>query len=85
MVKGLVAGALGFAAAFAIARVVAVSKADFERYDAMRKMSGQEPLVKELLSILGSMVAGTVQKNSVSEFIAEMTNDVVRYAKLRDM
>jgi hypothetical protein len=42
-------------------------------------------LAKELLSILGSMVAGTVQKNSVSEFVAEMTNDVVRYAKLRDM
>jgi hypothetical protein len=85
MVRGIVVGAAAFAVAFAIERVVAGMKDDLERYDEIRKMSGQEPLAKEMLSTLGSLVTGSVQKNALGAFVSSLTNDVVRYAKMRGM
>ena len=38
-------------------------KEDLARYDRMRKMSGEEPLAKEVLSTIGSLITGSVQKN----------------------
>jgi len=85
MVRGIIVGALAFAAAFGIERVLAGMKSDIARYDAMRKMSGEEPLAKELLATMGSLVTGSVQKSGVTSFVTSLTNDVVRYAKMKGM
>jgi hypothetical protein len=85
MVRGIVVGAIAFAAAFAAERAIEGMKRDFDRYDAMRKMSGEEPLGKELLSMLGSLVTGSVQKNGLTTLVSTLTKDAVRYAKLQGM
>jgi hypothetical protein len=85
MLRGIIVGALAFAAAFGIERVLAGMKSDIARYDAMRKMSGEEPLAKELLATMGSLVTGSVQKSGVTAFVTSLTNDVVRYAKMKGM
>jgi hypothetical protein len=60
-------------------------KEDLARYDAMRKMSGEEPLAKELLATIGSLVTGSVQKSAVTSFVTSLSNDAVRYAKMKGM
>jgi len=85
MIRGVVIGALAFGAAFALERVLSGMKSDLARYDEMRKMSGDEPLAKEVLSTLGSLITGSVQKNGLTTFVTSITNDVVRYAKIRGM
>jgi hypothetical protein len=85
MVRGLIVGALAFAAAFAAERAFASMKEDLARYDAMRKRSGQEPLAKELFSTLASLLTGSVQKSGVTSFVTSVSNDLVRYAKMRSM
>ena len=85
MVKGLIIGALAFAAAFAAERVVAGMKDDLARYDRLRKMSGEKPLAAELLSTVGSLLTGSVQKNAVTSFVNSLSQDAVRYAKIRGM
>ena len=85
MVRGLIAGALAFAAAFAVERVLAGMKEDLARYDAMRRMSGEEPLAKELLATIGSLVTGSVQKSALTSFVTSLSNDAVRYAKMKGM
>ncbi|HEY1882345.1 MAG TPA: hypothetical protein VGG51_04820 [Candidatus Cybelea sp.] len=85
MVRGIIVGALAFAAAFAVERVLAGMKEDLARYDAIRKMSGEEPLAKELLATIGSLVTGSVQKSAVTSFVTSLSNDAVRYAKMKGM
>jgi hypothetical protein len=85
MLRGVIVGALAFAAAFAAERVIAGMKDDLARYDRMRKMSGEEPLAKQLVSAIGSLVTGSVQKNGLTAFATSLTNDAVRYAKMRAM
>lgn len=85
MVRGLIVGALAFAAAFAAERVVAGMREDLVRYDKLRTMSGEKPLAAELLSTVGSLITGSVQKNAVTSFVNSLTQDAVRYAKLRGM
>ncbi|HXO17184.1 MAG TPA: hypothetical protein VN909_03360 [Candidatus Dormibacteraeota bacterium] len=85
MVRGLIVGALAFAAAFAAERVIAGMRDDLTRYDAMRKMSGEKPIASELLSTVGSLITGSVQKSGVTSFVTSLTNDAVRYAKMRGM
>lgn len=85
MVRGIIVGAIAFAAAFAAERVVAGMAEDFARYDRMRKMSGEEPIAKEVLSALGSLVTGSVQKSGLTSFVTSLTSDAVRYAKMRGM
>jgi hypothetical protein len=85
MVRGIIVGAIAFAAAFAAERVVAGMASDFARYDRMRKMSGEERIAKEVLSTIGSLVTGSVQKSGLTSFVTSLTNDVVRYAKMRGM
>lgn len=85
MVRGVIVGAIAFAAAFAAERVIAGMKDDLARYNRMRAMSGEEPLGKEVLSTIGSFVTGSVQKNGLTAFVSSLTNDAVRYAKMRGM
>ncbi len=85
MVRGIIVGALAFAVAFAAERVIAGMQKDIDRYDAMRKMSGEEPLPKEVLATVGSLFSGSMDKSAVSSLIDSLTNDAVRYAKMRGM
>ena len=57
MDRGLIVGAIAFAAAFAAERLYASMEPDLKRYEAMREMSGQPPILKELWStIFGSAI-----------------------------
>jgi hypothetical protein len=85
MVRGVIVGVLAFAAAFAAERVIAGMKSDLTRYNRMRMMSGEEPLANEVLSTIGSLITGSVQKNGLTSLVTSLTNDVVRYAKIRGM
>jgi hypothetical protein len=85
MLRGVIVGAIAFAVAFAAERVYEGMKGDLARYNALRKMSGEEPLGSELLSLVTSLLTGSTQKDGVGSFISEMTEDVVRYAKIRGM
>jgi hypothetical protein len=83
MDRGLIAGALGFFAAFALERAFASVTKDIARYDAIRKMSDQQPLLREIVAA----VTGAVSSNASrpAGVIAALTNDAVRYAKMRSM
>ena len=85
MVRGVILGTVAFAAAFALERLIAGMKGDLTRYDAMRKMSGDKPLAQELLSSIGSLITGPVQKSGVTSFVTTLTSDAVRYAKMKGM
>ena len=54
---------------------------DIARYDRMREMSGEPPLVKELLSSVVGVVGDATIKSGATGLIADLTNDLVRYAK----
>ena len=85
--RGLLIGALAFAAAMAAERLFSSMAGDLARYDRMRKMSGEGSLVKELLGTIGGFVGERTreQKDAAAGIVGMLTNDVVRYAKLRGM
>lgn len=88
MDRGLIAGAIAFGVAFAAERVFASMTADIARYSRLREMSGQEPLGKELLAFAGGLLGdhGTSMNNGGGGSLIEgLTNDLVRYAKLKGM
>ncbi len=81
MNRGLIFGIAGFFAAFAAERVFTGLGADIARYNRMREMSGQAPLHKELFALGGSLIGSS----GASGIISEITNDVIRYAKMKGM
>jgi hypothetical protein len=86
MYKGLILGGLAFGAAFGLERVIAGLGADMKRYDKLRAMSGQGPFLKELLSKAGSAIGDVAGSNgSGGGLLAGLTDDVVRYAKMKGM
>jgi len=83
MDRGLIAGAIGFAVAFGAERLYASMAKDIARYESMREMSGQKPILKELL---GFVIGATgASGEGATGLIAGLTNDVVRYARMRGM
>ncbi|HEX4012493.1 MAG TPA: hypothetical protein VHX17_01245 [Candidatus Cybelea sp.] len=85
MLRGVILGALAFGAAFAAERLFAGMKRDLDRYNKMREMSNEEPLFKELLSTAASLLSGSVRKSGVNSFVDSLSEDAVRYAKMRGM
>ncbi len=81
MNRALIVAAVAALAAFGAERVFASMKKDIERYDRMREMSGEEPLLKELFSTFG----GAIGKSGPTGFVAGLTSDVMRYAKMKAM
>jgi hypothetical protein len=81
MTRGLIFGALAFAAAFGAERLFASMAPDIARYNKMREMSGQEPLHKEIFAFVQSAFGGS----GIGGTVADLTNDVVRYAKMKGM
>jgi hypothetical protein len=85
MNKSLIVGALGFAAAFGAERLFEGLAKDVARYDRMRAMSDQPPMFKEVLSTVGGLFGGALRNNSGTGMIVDLTNDIVRYAKMKGM
>jgi hypothetical protein len=86
MDRGLIVGALGFAAGFGAERLISSLGKDLKRYDTMRKMSGQGPFFKELLGTLGNLAGERASgTDGAGGILAGLTNDVVRYAKMKGM
>lgn len=83
MDRGLIVGGLAFAAAFAAERLYRSLAPDIARYERMRAMSGQKPILKELLSLVTGGASDDGSKNA--GLIAGLTNDIVRYARMRGM
>jgi hypothetical protein len=81
MTRGLIFGAIAFAAAFAAERLYTSLTPDIARYNRMRAMSGQEPLLKEIVSFVQSALGNA----SISGVMTDITNDAVRYAKMKGM
>jgi hypothetical protein len=85
MNRTLIVASLGFVAAFGAERLFAGLGKDIARYDRMRAMSNEPPMLKELLATVGGVLGSATRHNGVTGFIADMTNDVVRYAKMKGM
>lgn len=81
MTRGLIVGALGFAVGFAAERLFTALGPDIARYNRMREISGQEPLFKEVLAFAGALVGS----DGAGSMVSEITNDVVRYARIKGM
>ncbi len=87
MYRGLIIGTLAFAAAFAAERQFEAMSGDLKRYDKMRAMSGDPPLVQQLLSSLVTMAtdfAGS-KADEAGDIFTGLTKDLVRYATMRNM
>ncbi|MDQ2908478.1 MAG: hypothetical protein M3R44_03905 [Candidatus Eremiobacteraeota bacterium] len=87
MVKGLIWGGIGFAAAFAAERVSSSLLTDLKRYDMMRAMSGDPPFLVELGKMAGTMlmpIAGSRKGEAVSE-LSTLQSDLMRYVRIRSM
>lgn len=85
MDRGLIVGAVAFAAGFAAERLFASLSEDLARYNKMREMSGEPPLAKELLSTLGGVLGDATAKSGAASLLAGLTDDLVRYARIRGM
>jgi len=87
MYRGLIFGALAFGAAFAAERQFDAMSGDLKRYDKMRAMSGDPPLVQQLLSGIVTMAtdfAGS-KADEAGDLFTGLTRDLVRYATMRNM
>jgi len=85
MDRGLIAGAIGFGLAFGAERLYASLVPDIRRYEKMREMSGQPPILKELVAYVTGAVGESGDGGGAKGLIAGLTNDVVRYARMRGM
>jgi hypothetical protein len=86
MDRGLIVGAIAFAAAFAAERLYASMEPDLKRYEAMRAMSGQQPILKELWStVVGSTLSDHETTRKAGGLLADLTKDALRYARMRSM
>ena len=86
MDRGLIAGAIAFAVAFAAERLYASMEPDLKRYEAMRAMSGQPPILKELWStVFGSVISENDATRKAGGILADITSDALRYARIRGM
>jgi hypothetical protein len=87
MYRGLIIGAFAFAAAILVEKqCVAVSK-DIERYDRIRAMSGDPPLLKQGLMMLRDTIGsfGSAQRGEAIGLLESLQHDVVRYARISSM
>jgi hypothetical protein len=81
MNRGLIVGAIAFAAGYAAERLYTKLAPDIAHYNKMRSLSGQDPLWKELVTF-GRTAFGAGDAKSI---VADLTNDVVRYARMKAM
>jgi hypothetical protein len=87
MVRGLILGALAFGGVFLAERQFAEIAKDIKRYDSMRAMSGDPPLLRQALKSATDMISsfGASRQDEAQSLIASFTQDIVRYATIRSM
>ena len=86
MDRGLIVGAIAFVAAFAAERLYASMDKDIARYEKLREMSGQPSILKELFAgVFGSGSDKTGSGMRADGLVADLTDDVMRYARMRNM
>jgi|HubBroStandDraft_5_1064220.scaffolds.fasta_scaffold16685_2 hypothetical protein len=85
MERGLIAGLIGFAIGFGVERLITGMSKDIARYEKMRTMSGEAPLIKELFSSAVGFVGDMTMRTGAPDLVAGLTNDLVRYANMRSM
>ena len=83
MTRGLIVGAIAFAAAFACRTDLHQRMAPDIALLAIRcaRCRGQEPLFKDLVSFVKAQFGGGVRAG----IVADLTNDAVRYARMKGM
>ena len=89
--RGLVVGAAAFVVAFLLEGEWSKLQPDIARYDGMRAMSGDTPLVREQVTRVTGLIGWLLSEQSpavagVSRgFFQSIREDLVRYAKLDTM
>jgi hypothetical protein len=87
MVRGLILGGVAFAVVFAAERQFENFSDDVKRYDTIRAMSGDKPLVRQILTTVTDTLASFAGSGAdqATDLIGSFTKDIVRYATLRSM
>jgi hypothetical protein len=87
MYRSLILGALAFAVAVLAERQFSAVAKDIERYDRMRTMSGDPPLLKQGLAVLRDSIGsfGSSQRGEAIGLLEALQRDVVRYARISTM
>ncbi|GAC1304948.1 MAG: hypothetical protein NVSMB19_16170 [Vulcanimicrobiaceae bacterium] len=86
MVRGLALGTLAFGVVFVAERRFGSVGKDLARYDAMRAMSGDPPLVRQLFDIAYKAISEfAARKGGAGDLLTSLTRDIVRYATIRGM
>ncbi len=80
-------GAVAFAAVFALDRQYVALGPDIKRYNAMREMSGDLPVLREIGKTVYGMIAdfGASRQGEARDLFATLTSDLVRFAAMRSM
>ncbi|GAC1420965.1 MAG: hypothetical protein NVSMB5_13830 [Candidatus Velthaea sp.] len=87
MKRGLILGAVGFAAAFVAERQFVALKKDIDRYDRLRAMSGEGPLYKQLAGEIGTSISNNrpQRPGGSKALFGSLASDVIRYVRIRAM
>jgi hypothetical protein len=87
MFRGLILGAIAFAAVFAAERQLTAGKNDIKRYDRLREMSGDSTFLNQLTSYASAAIAEFLAsgKGEARDLLSTLTSDIVRYAAMRSM
>ena len=87
MYRGLILGGLAFAAVFTAERQFAFISKDIERYDRIREMSGDPPLLMQGVGMLRDMIGsfGDSRRGEALGLIQALQHDVFRYARISTM
>jgi hypothetical protein len=88
MLRGLIFGGLAFGAAFAGERQFRSVFKDMQRYDRLRRMSGDSSLVHELLDKLFALLRERLSRRRGGaglDTLGSLQNDVRRYLRIRSM
>jgi hypothetical protein len=87
MVRGLILGGLAFAAVFTAERQLEPLGADIKRYNAMRAMSGDPPLSRQVFSLAATYLRALFEarRPQLVDFLGSLQSDLVRYMRMRAM
>jgi hypothetical protein len=87
MYRGLIFGGIAFMVAVIAERQFVFVSKDLERYDRIRAMSGDPPLIKQGMLMLRDMIGsfGDSRRSEATGIIQAIQNDVVRYARISTM
>ncbi len=85
--RGLILGGLAFAAVFSAERQFGAFGKDIKRYNMMRAMSGDPPLSRQAVGLIGVALKGLskARRPQVMEVVTALQTDLVRYLRISSM